>query len=221
MEITSRKNRNQLTGNAGVNYISWKLSTMGWHVMPTVRNARGSDMFVVSPDESKTYGNQSNALSKRGDIPLGKDLEKLQSDWWIFTVNANSPEPICYVLTLPEVRALARQDKNGGAWWLPAKAYDSEKFKEAWNRLATTHPNAPASQKHHITVVKESEIRNGVRRPTLRSIKCRAVGEYLDEHPDADIAQMREVAKIREWNFQNTSIEFYQWRKFHGLSSKK
>src|SRR5690349_12632581 len=94
----ARPNRHQMTGNAGLNYAAWQLSRRGWHVMPTVRNARGSDMFIVSPDETLTLGVQSKALSSRVAVPLGNDIARLQSDWWILTVHANSDRPVCYIM---------------------------------------------------------------------------------------------------------------------------
>jgi len=45
-----------MTGNAGLNYASWQLSRRGWHVMPTIRNARGSDLIVTDGDETVFYG---------------------------------------------------------------------------------------------------------------------------------------------------------------------
>ena len=41
-----------MTGNAGLNYVAWQLSRRGWHVMPTIRNARGADLIVTNEDET-------------------------------------------------------------------------------------------------------------------------------------------------------------------------
>ncbi|ABM23214.1 hypothetical protein Sputw3181_0363 [Shewanella sp. W3-18-1] len=35
----------QVTGNIGMYYACYKLSCMGWNVMPTARNARGIDII--------------------------------------------------------------------------------------------------------------------------------------------------------------------------------
>ena len=103
--------------------------------MPTIRNARGSDLIVTDADETVFFGVQSKGSSKRYPVPLGMSLESLRSDWWVITIHANSDSPVCYVLRLEEVRALAGQDKNGGKWWLDPKAYDRDEFREAWHRL--------------------------------------------------------------------------------------
>ena len=133
------KQRSQITGNAGLYYSAWQLSRRGWHVMPTVRNARGSDLIVVNDDETVFLGIQSKALSKRQAVGLGKSIDDLRSDWWIITVHANTDAPICYVMPLDEVRASAKQDRNGGAWWLDPPAYDRLEFREAWARIGVAN----------------------------------------------------------------------------------
>jgi len=126
---------NSTTGNSGLNFAAWQLSRRGWYVSQTVRNARGSDLIVTDANETVYFGVQSKALSKRFPVPLGHDLQKLRSEWWIITILANSDSPICYILRLEEVRALAGQDKTGGKWWLDPKVYDRGEFREAWHRL--------------------------------------------------------------------------------------
>lgn len=128
--------RHQVTGNSGLNYAAWQLSRRGWHVMPTIRNARGSDLIVTDPDETVFFGVQSKALSKRQAVPLGKGIDALRSEWWVITINANSDRPACFILRNAEVRALASQDRNGGAYWLEPSAYDRDEFREAWDRLS-------------------------------------------------------------------------------------
>ena len=125
-----------MTGNAGLNYAAWQLSRRGWHVMPTIRNARGSDLIVTDADETIFFGVQSKALGKRHAVPLGRSIDDLRSEWWIITVHANSDRPVCYVMRNEEVRQLASQDPNGGAYWLNPPAYDRQDFREAWDRLS-------------------------------------------------------------------------------------
>lgn len=127
-----------MTGNAGLNYASWQLSRRGWHVMPTIRNARGSDLIVTDGDEHVFFGVQSKALSKRAAVPLGLTLEALRSEYWVITVNANSDTPICYVLSLDDVRRVASRDKGGRrAFWLEVRDYEKDEFLEAWERIGT------------------------------------------------------------------------------------
>lgn len=132
--------RHQLTGNAGLYHAAWQLSRRGWHVMPTVRNAQGSDLYAASQDESIVLTIQSKALSNRNPVPLGRSLEALRSAWWIITVNANSEAPTSYVLTIDEVRQAAHHGvatANPAQFWLQPKGYDRAEFREAWDRLGS------------------------------------------------------------------------------------
>lgn len=132
--------RHQITGNSGLNYVAWQLSRRGWHVMPTIRNARGSDLIVTNDDETVFFGVQSKALSKRNSIGLGLSLEDLRSDWWVVTVNANSDSPTCYILALDDVRQIASRDKGGKQqYWLEPRDFERDEFREAWERLCTPY----------------------------------------------------------------------------------
>ena len=132
-----------MTGNAGLNYAAWQLSRRGWHVMPTIRNARGSDLIVTNSDETVFFGAQSKASAKRNPIALGLSVESLRSDFWIITVNANSDAPTCYVLSLSDVKRLASRDKGGRqAFWLEARDYEQDEFREAWDRIGLGHATA-------------------------------------------------------------------------------
>jgi hypothetical protein len=128
---------NAMTGNAGLNYAAWQLSRRGWHVMPTIRNARGSDLMVTNKDETCFFGVQSKALSKPNPIRLGLSLDEIRSDYWVITVNANSDAPVCYVLSRDDIRRVASRDKGGQqAYWLETRDYEREEFREAWGRVA-------------------------------------------------------------------------------------
>ena len=130
--------RHQLTGNAGMYHVARELSRRGWHVMPTVRNARGADLYAASEDETRVLPIQSKALSKRAPVPLGGSLETLRSHWWIITINANSDSPTCYLLTLEEVKEAVHRGVNEGgkvSFWLQPKAYALPEYQEAWHRL--------------------------------------------------------------------------------------
>lgn len=129
-------NASQITGNAGLYHAAWQLTRRGWHVMPTIRNARGSDLIVTNAEETVFFGVQSKALSKRDPVPLGLDLGLLRSDWWIITIHARTERPVSFILMLEEVRSLAFHSQNGSSKWLQPPAYDRDEFREAWHRLA-------------------------------------------------------------------------------------
>jgi len=103
--------------------------------MPTIRNARGSDLIVTNAHETVFFGVQSKALSKRAAVPLSLNKENLRSDWWVITINVKTDHPTCFVMKLDEVKALAAQDKKGSAWWLEYRNYDRDEYREAWDRM--------------------------------------------------------------------------------------
>lgn len=106
--------------------------------MPTVRNARGADLYAASEDESRVLPIQSKALSKRNPVPLGGSLDTLSSMWWVITVNANSASPTCYIMKLDEVKAAAHRGENASgkvSYWLQPKSYALAEYHEAWERF--------------------------------------------------------------------------------------
>ena len=106
--------------------------------MPTVRNARGSDLIVTNAEETVFFGVQSKALSKRNPVPLGLNLDLLRSDWWVITIHTRTERPVSFILKLEEVRSLAFHSKDGSSKWLQPPAYDRDQFREAWHRLETS-----------------------------------------------------------------------------------
>ena len=99
----------QATGNAAMHYVAWQLSKRGWNVMPTTRNAKGSDLYCANDAETVIFGVQSKGLSKRDPVGLGTKLGNLRSDWWIITINAKTDTPTCFILRRQEVVDLCSQ----------------------------------------------------------------------------------------------------------------
>ncbi len=130
------KLKTQVTGNIGLYYTCYKLSRMGWNVMPTARNARGIDIIAYNKNGTEFIGVQVKALSKRDPVPLGKNLDNVMGDYWII-VNNVIREPNAFIMLPKEVRELAhRGEKNGQvSYWLQPTSYDKPEFREAWNRI--------------------------------------------------------------------------------------
>lgn len=129
----------QITGNVGLYYCCYRLSLLGWNVMPTARNARGVDIIAYSRDASRFHGIQVKALSKRSPVPLGPSLEKVMGDYWVVINNVASESPQSFVLLPAEVKEHAHRGvnvKDGRvSFWLQPKIYGQVKFKEAWERI--------------------------------------------------------------------------------------
>lgn len=75
-----------------------------------------------------------------------------------------------------------------------------------------------------LKIEKDRPEQNGVKRPSIGG-RCRAVWDaldaYLAETGDQPTAKVvRDLAADEGWNPNNASIEFYQWRKFHGIKGR-
>ena len=127
----------QLTGNVGLYYCCYRLSLLGWNVMPTARNARGVDIIAYSRDASRFVGVQVKALSKRNPVPLGTSLDKIMGDFWVIVNKVAMPTPSAFVLLPSEVRERAHRGEKDGrvSYWLQPTDYDQDQFREAWERI--------------------------------------------------------------------------------------
>lgn len=114
--------------------------------------------------------------------------------------------------------------EDGGRYWYSESAVnkaandlveaDKATVVEVTTQQAPT-TTAPVKSK------TRSETRNGVRRPIKG--KCADVWNALDNMlPNGvpTIGNVRDLAKANGWNVNNATIEFYAWRKFHGLNNK-
>ncbi len=130
------KRDTQITGNTGLFYCCYRLSRLGWNVMPTARNARGVDIVIYTQDASRYLGIQVKTLSKRAAVPLGKSLDKVMGDFWVI-INQVATSPAAHVLLPDEVKQLASQSGKGDqvSYWLERKHYEQERFQEAWERI--------------------------------------------------------------------------------------
>jgi hypothetical protein len=89
-------------------------------------------------------------------------------------------------------------------------------------------PEAPAAAATPtgtgLKIEKDRPEQNGIKRPSAGG-RCRAVWDALDayrtetgEVPTAKV--VRDLAADEGWNPNNASIEFYQWRKYNGITGR-
>ena len=67
MKKTKNKPATQLVGNVGLYYVCYKLSCLGWNVLPTSRNAKGVDVVIYNQDATKTLTIPENSCSSPGE----------------------------------------------------------------------------------------------------------------------------------------------------------
>ena len=124
----------------GLFYVCYRLSRLGWNVMPTTRSARGIDIIAYSPDAAHFKGVQVKSLSKLNPVPFGKTLRKIMGDVWIIVNNVVSETPSTFIMLPQEVAERAfRAEKEGRvSYWLQPRGshgYIQERFLEAWDRI--------------------------------------------------------------------------------------
>ncbi len=75
-----------------------------------------------------------------------------------------------------------------------------------------------------LKIEKDRPEQNGIKRPSEGG-RCRAVWDALDAYrtETGDVPTAKVVAALaadEKWNPNNASIEFYQWRKFNGITGR-
>lgn len=84
----------------------------------------------------------------------------------------------------------------------------------------------PAKPAPVVTAAAKPEriVQNGVKRPRDGGL-CAAVWQALDQMHSAGVVptakDVRELATAKVWNQSNASIEFYQWKRFMGLTQPR
>jgi hypothetical protein len=103
---------------------------------------------------------------------------------------------------------------------------DPEFAKGEWQCMGCGHnfgaiPEFAPEPGTGLKIEKDRPEQNGIKRPSVGG-KCRAIWDALDayreetgELPTSKV--VKELAADEGWNPNNASIEFYQWRKFHGI----
>jgi hypothetical protein len=139
---------NQTIGNVGLFYACYRLSTLGWNVMPTARNARGIDILAYSHDATRTITIQVKSLSKRSPVPLGNNLDHLFADFVVICRHVLQERPQCFILNPDEVKQLAHRGVKGEkiSFWLQPRQYETAAFLEQWERIGSGNPIATDSQ---------------------------------------------------------------------------
>jgi hypothetical protein len=139
MPIPQSKANQQTVGNVGLFYVCYRLSRMGWNVMPTARNAKGVDILIYRQNGSQKHTIQVKTLSKGSPVPLSNNLDHLFADFVVVCRHIIREIPECFVLTPEEIRKVVhRGEKNGKvSFWLQPRDYATDEFREKWDRIGS------------------------------------------------------------------------------------
>ena len=116
-------------------YACYQLSRLGLNVMPTSRNAKGSDIIAYTSDQKQFLTFQVKTQSKLSNIDLGKTLDADCSNWWVVVVNAYEL-PTAFILSPDEIRASVKV--YNGRHWAQGTRFAAEPMKNAWGRILST-----------------------------------------------------------------------------------
>jgi hypothetical protein len=128
---------NNLIGNVGLYFVAYRLSLLGWNVMPTPHDVRDIDLIAHDVKGDRKLSIQVKSLSKRDLVPLGNSLDEVKGDWWIIVTKVTTNEPQCFIAKPNEVRDLAHHGEIDGraSFLLHPRQYDTTEFREAWTRI--------------------------------------------------------------------------------------
>lgn len=95
--------------------------------------------------------------------------------------------------------------------------------------VTVQEPAAPIEKKAEtkstgLTIEKDRPEQNGVKRPSAGGM-CRAVWDACWAHQEVTgtpptAKEVKAIAETNGWNTNNASIEYYQWRKFNGITGR-
>ena len=135
--MSEKKTDKQIVGNAGMFYVCYQLSLLGWNVMPTSRNAKGIDIIAYSPDGKTFKGIQVKTLSSPANVPVGKEENTIMGEFWVIVVlSPDKPQmntPTAYILKKTEIEKLC--DHYGKNLWLRRNKYEEKEFENKWSRI--------------------------------------------------------------------------------------
>ena len=102
-------------------------------------NARGVDFLTHSQDGSRKLTIKVRTLSRRAAVPLGPTLDNLLADYMIVCTKVIEANPECFILSTEEVKVLANRNEKDGevSYWLELRDYESEQFRERWDRMGS------------------------------------------------------------------------------------
>jgi hypothetical protein len=139
---------------------------------------------------------------------------------------APAPEPVAEVVQ-PEPQPEPEPEEEEPATPAPsASAFGAFAFGQLTAASnAAAQPATTVQRTEGLKIDKDRTAANGVKERSKGGL-CRLVWDTLDGMVKASAGTVPSVGDIKKhaeeqgWNVNNASIEYYQWRKFHGISGR-
>ena len=125
------------TGSMGLHYVCYRLAGQGWHVDTGKRGAASSTKGECWREKEHPITFQTNSFSETAAVPFTRrGFYGVTKNFLVIVTELNSGSPQCYILTRDESQRVMTQDGKGD-WWIEIEDYDTEEFKERWDKLET------------------------------------------------------------------------------------
>lgn len=112
-------------GAAALGLAQYKLSLLGWNVIPTSRNSAGADLYITDLN-GVAHPIQVKGISNTKDWVNASSAGKGVCKWWIIVRGIGGPDEEIFIQTEEEV--IARTNKHGWSEPLP-------EARDAWGRI--------------------------------------------------------------------------------------
>ena len=194
-----------------------------------IRNeARDRKEFVSSDDFEMSEQELAQQKVRRGsDEQARSDAQVIARTAEICTLGEDGIDGRCpHCFELLEVEGVMTSNEvlnmlcDGGDE--PVREFTCGDCGGEWGPLtASALEPAKPGRSTGVAIEKQRETRNGVSRPSAGG-KCRAVWDGLDaEGLDTSAKRARELADANGWDRTTTMVQFYKWRKFHGIKGRQ
>lgn len=119
------KHSKQIVGNTGLYHVCFRLSQLGWNVMPTARNAKGIDVVAYDGTGRNFVGVQVKSLSKRAVVSVGTSDKSILGDFWLVVVGVAST-PKTYIIPSRDIRKLMHRTEKDrkSAYWIEPRDFE-------------------------------------------------------------------------------------------------
>lgn len=187
-----------------------------------------SDKFFSDKSKAKSRG-----LSKIGEKALAAADELLfkgEDGRWGYNVEQAEAIEAGDEIAKPVIKNGFANLLNQVAPAIPANAtvttHSSDGKKKVVENGVVKHDDKPApapqprgASNKGYKIEKDRVRQNGVTRPSTGTL-CGQVWAVLDSMPGVSSKDLQAIADEHNWNRNNVSCEFYNWRKFNGISGR-
>ncbi len=99
----------------GLFYICYKLSRLGWNVLPTIKNAKAIDIIAYKENGKQPISIQTKAFTNEGAVGKFQSEGDISADFYIIATHVYE-RPVIYILTNSDVKKNLTKKSNG--YWL-------------------------------------------------------------------------------------------------------